>query len=316
MRKFFSYPPFIALTVAILMSFHVKATDGFEVIYGDDNIESPTSVENHTLQMAMRSVAARIDATKLLFDGAYFQVKDNVPTIGKRKSLCVNEKFSEDLYLADCTGFLVSKDILLTAGHCARNLSCEQFLWVFDYVENMSTYENPSLFDPKNIYGCKEILNSTEIVYDKKTHKKIDYAFVKLDRPVGGRAPLKVNFKKRLKVGDQVFAVGYPLGSSQKITTGTVVENSNRYYFSATLDVFHGNSGGPVLNAKNFAVEGLVVRGKPDIYLSNPDDTSSCYRINHCDDNAENCNRDSEHLGEEVMRARFFRKVFKKMIRK
>ena len=47
--------------------------------------------------------------------------------------LCKNEKFLNQPSGANCTGFLIAEDKLLTAGHCVSfDSDCEEFYWVFD----------------------------------------------------------------------------------------------------------------------------------------------------------------------------------------
>ena len=57
--------------------------------------------------------------------------------------------------------------------------------------------------------------------------------------------------------------------------TPQISMNSNEFQFSTNLDSFEGNSGSPVLNAKTFEVEGILVNGQEDLVL---DSELQCYR--------------------------------------
>ncbi|PIP90066.1 MAG: hypothetical protein COW01_09305 [Bdellovibrionales bacterium CG12_big_fil_rev_8_21_14_0_65_38_15] len=50
--------------------------------------------------------------------------------------VCPTEKFAAQNSIAKCSVFLVAKDLLVTAGHCARSPEeCERYAWLFDYRE-------------------------------------------------------------------------------------------------------------------------------------------------------------------------------------
>ena len=66
---------------------------------------------------------------------------------------------------------------------------------------------------------------------------------------------------------------------------------SNENYFSANLDSFEGNSGGPVFNSNDHFVEGILVRGEDDYIW---DDKRDCFKVKKCLDRS--CS------GEEVTR--------------
>ncbi|MGV3489114.1 MAG: S1C family serine protease [Tuberibacillus sp.] len=87
---------------------------------------------------------------------------------------------------------------------------------------------------------------------------KIDIAVVRVHE-LAGVTPIKINRTKKAEIGDQVIALGSPLGLQNTVTTGIIsgVDRSftidpfdykNMYQISASIT--HGNSGGPLLDRK------------------------------------------------------------------
>ena len=110
-------------------------------------------------------------------------------------------------------------------------------------------------FASDDVYELAQLLDS------RTTTSGGDWALVRLDRPVIGRAP--VNCRTEGKIGDHasVYVVGYPLGLPQKIAANAKVRsNSLPDVFFANLDAFGGDSGAPVVNLQTDMVEGIIVR--------------------------------------------------------
>jgi S1-C subfamily serine protease len=87
-----------------------------------------------------------------------------------------------------------------------------------------------------------------------------DVAFVTVD----GSLPVIADLDGVAKQGSEVSAVGYPLGGPFTISKGVVVDEVDGYRFGVqgpvlrvTADVQHGNSGGPLLDARG-RVAGVV----------------------------------------------------------
>ena len=186
------------------------------------------------------------------------------PPIGA--NYCPSEKFADHhAYKKACTGFLIAKDIVITAGHCFRSKNdCHRKAITFEAtIEN----EDGRGFKILNseIYTCEKIIAQE---YDQ-SETLVDYAIIKLDRKTN-RVPLKFRQAKSIEDNAAVFMIGHPLGLPKTFSSNArVLENTTDIYFKTTLDSFHGNSGSPVFNSKNFWVEGVMVRGEGDeIYNS------------------------------------------------
>lgn len=259
-----------------------------KVIYGLDNRVDPINSSNANFKMWAKSTAAQIPNNNIDQN-----LNIATQTLGESMSLCSDQRFAHQIAPARCSGFLVAPDILVTAGHCMRSSSdCSDSKWVFDFTEGTRT------LDADDVYGCKEIikqeLNSGRL-------PNIDYAVIKLDRPVTGRKPLKFRTSGKISDGTPLVVIGHPSGLPTKISDGAVVRNNNPVaYFSSNLDTFGGNSGSAVFNVNTGEVEGILVRGETDYVISSNPDGGTCRKVKECANTAcrgEDVTRITQVLG-------------------
>jgi len=225
-------------------------------IYGEDNRQDYFAASPAEKRLA-GSVASLWKSYYLEPEGGGFRLLTS--SLGERLNLCPGEKFSEQPIGADCSGSLVGKDILMTAGHCIRTeQDCADTKIVFGFAITRSGGNAPEVIPGKDVYGCKEIISRT------LQGGGPDYALIRLDR-ASDRAPLKINREDSIKPGDGVFVIGHPIGLPLKVSGGSHVRDaSNSGFFVADLDTFGGNSGSPVFNSATNAIEGILVRGAAD----------------------------------------------------
>jgi V8-like Glu-specific endopeptidase len=184
-------------------------------------------------------------------------------TLEKALGLCSDERFGEQTSVPTrCSGFLVSADLGVTAGHCVSPLAvrdfCNSYFIVFDYDMHPGGHA-PLILSKSSAYECDRIAS---LAFDPNGRTD-DYAILHFSRPVEHHPPLK--YRKAGKIADRagVFMIGYPRGLPEKFSLDRkVASNSDPSYFSADLDCFHGNSGSPVFNSKTLEVEGIFVRGE------------------------------------------------------
>lgn len=227
-----------------------------QVIYGEDNRHEPFEVSESFRQIST-SVAGKVSKSILNPVGSGF-VLDHV-SLGKR--YCSSIRFSEQMMGPECTGFLVGDDLLVTAGHCMREVTdCSDFYWVFDYSLKRLGDTSYTSVARDRVYQCSKVVAHKISLFDG-----IDYTIVRLDRKVTGRTPLSLDFSSDLKVGLPVTVIGHPSGIPLKVTdSGTIQTNDSANSFQTDLDEFRGNSGSPVFDAMSGKVIGIVSSGQSD----------------------------------------------------
>lgn len=309
MTKFFLFAGFALVSLT--------AQAEIDVVYGVDNRLDVYQVSNAGALSLAKSTAAMIPAGR--FQRTSPQSFDLKPlgTLERVENICPTQKFSQQELAPTCSGFLVGEDILVTAGHCYKQdttpaEACKQFVWVFDYAQRSAT-ANPTKGIPlQNIFTCKTVLAA-------ELNSSLDFAIVKLDRKVPGRAPLKFRNSGVISPKAPLMVIGHPSGLPLKISPGgKVTNNTERTRFSTNLDTFHGNSGSAVFDSSNGLLEGILIMGKTDYVPSNPKDAKSCMVVNACDDNGNRCTAGIEGgaiaRGEVVLRIEMILPLLKKFL--
>jgi V8-like Glu-specific endopeptidase len=295
----------LMLTATLVLTAQTALAE-IKVIYGTDNRQDIYQVSNSMHRTLARSSAGMIKKS-LFVKGAKANTFDlrEFRTLERAQNICATEKFSQQPVAPICSGFLVSPDTLVTAGHCYNSFStvtanCNDFAWVFDY-DMKSASHNPNKGIPmSNIYTCKKVVSiQRDAAYD--------FAIIKLDRPVVGRVPLKFRTSGKISDSTPLMVIGHPTGLPSKVAAGgRVTFNSEVSRFSTTLDTFHGNSGSAVFNSSTGLVEGILIMGKNDYQPSLASNPASCKVVNKCSDLGRNCSSGVEsgiiQYGEIVLR--------------
>lgn len=234
-----------------------KMTVKPRVVYGIDDRMDVYESADALMRDLSRSVAAQI------LDNS-FTLENDIFNLDKKtlsdEGMCKTERFSEQPASATCSGFLIAKNILVTAGHCVRDVSqCQDHSWVFDYA-NYDRVETNFGFKKEQMFKCVDIISR---VKDNATG--LDFAVLKLDREVSGRRPFKIRKSGIVDANAVLTVIGFPSGIPLKITTGaTVRDNSNPNFFVMNSDTYGGNSGSAVVDTRTGIVEGILVRGDTD----------------------------------------------------
>lgn len=243
----------ILLALTTLLSVNTFAIN--KVIYGKDNRVESRLHPNKNLRILAKSVAARVSQYDIYKDGDQYSFPTR--SLSYKMNVCESERFKDQVSLSDCTGFLVGKDILVTAGHCMETKSdCKRNQWVFGFDDTSKR------FSQDQVYSCAEVIEQ-EAKYNLLGYAK-DFAVIRLDREVVGRAPLKFRSKGKLSKGSRLAVIGHPVGLPMKTADDGRVKNTYGLTFKANLDTYGGNSGSPVFNLKTLEVEGILVQGKND----------------------------------------------------
>lgn len=265
--------------VSVLLSFSLSALASnkqIDVIYGEDNRKDIFESTDSALVELSKSTAAMIgmDNLKALTTG---DVEISASTLESR-GICKSERFSQQISAANCSGFLVAPDVLVTAGHCIKSeYDCASYKWVFDFKVDHA--DQGAVNVPKSsVYGCSKIISRTLDQISKD-----DYAVIQLDRKVEDRRPLSFRKKGKITKGAAIAVIGHPTGLPTKIADGANVRSLSTKFFVANLDTYGGNSGSAVFNTKTGDVEGILVRGENDYVY---DSAQGCQVSNVCKSDA------------------------------
>lgn len=264
-----------------------------KVIYGVDDRRDVFESPNPLYKQLAQSTAAMVSSYSMEEQGNNYLLTGSTL---EEDGVCADARFAKQLTAANCSGFLVGENLLVTAGHCIEDMSdCSRYSWVFGFSNDQA--EKPSYTVPKkDVYKCTAIISRR---LDDATDD--DYALVKLDRKVEGRAPLKYRKKGKIVNNADILVIGHPSGLPTKISDGAIVRsNNNKVFFQTTLDTFGGNSGSAVFDAKTGVVEGILVRGERD-YVQDP--VMNCSRPKVC--------KVTECRGEDVTRITNIKQLMK-----
>lgn len=264
-----------------------------EVIYGQDDRREPYAYPARSQpHVWARSSAMLIGTWSLHAEGSGFVLAttgtlgESMRTIGL--PLCPEEPFQDQpVFAGPCSAFLVAPDAVITAGHCMRATEmCPHVAFAFGVGYDRRA-RDPSRLGADDVYFCKEVL---ERVVD---HVGADYALVRVDRPVIGRAPLPLRRAGKIADEEELVLIGNPLSLPTKIAAGgKVLDNAPAPFFKASTDAYGGGSGSAVIGAHSGLVEGLVARGERS-FMENVD----CWVSMVCPEGGAPCR------GEDVSRA-------------
>lgn len=247
------------------------------VIYGPDHRRDILSLADPADRDLAESVAVVIP-NKLLLDLGNGQTRVSGQKLGTTYSLCPSERFRDQIAPGACTAFLVSADLVVSAGHCFQTQKdCTDMRIVFGFSATPQAL-TPSLLKTSDIYSCHSIVHS-EIRPDG-----VDFAVVRLNR-ASSRTPLTLSAGAPSPVGTPVLTVASTSGLPMKWIDGAAIREVRGNYSLANLDTAAGSSGAPIFNAGTHQVEGLLIRGDYDYEWD-----GSCQKSQSC--------RNSECTGE------------------
>lgn len=235
-----------------------------ESIYGNDNRRDlfllstmPTTATAATVTASARGVVAVFHQAQIRPDGPDTS-KLITLQYGSSYNLCECEPFRNQPTGAWCTGFLVSRQIIATAGHSLGPTTLDKFRFVFGF-------EMLDVDTARIIVGNDQIYRGVKFLGWSRPPADADWALIELDRPVPDHEPLPVRRNGEVALNQAVHVFGHPKGLPLKFSDSAVVrDNTRENYFVANLDTYTGNSGSPVLNDDEHFVEGILVRGMRD----------------------------------------------------
>ena len=270
MRRALAAMVLAALTVAVKPAAAQVSGPHGDVVYGNDD-------RLDLYQVKDKRVLALADSTVALFEGANVALASDKAALtthhyGREYNLCKEEPFYDQATGAFCSGSLVAPDVIMTAGHCVPSAEeCSGIKFVFGFGIKHEGPQ-PASVAASEVYSCGQLLGR------EQNNHGADWALVKLDRPVTGHKPLKLDRDGGVQNGDLLFVIGHPAGLPTKVAGGAKVRDASPDgFFVANLDTYGGNSGSAVFNAATGLVEGILVRGENDYVYK-----GSCRVSNAC----------------------------------
>ncbi len=279
-------------------------TKSLESIYGEKVIYGVNNPDNRKdwYEADGRSQATSLQTVCLIEKSKLVKLPNGNYTFKSRpfyeaKYLCSTERFYEQPVTGFCSGFAVSKDIIVTAGHCIDKRNLANFVIVFDF-------KMVSKGIVKNEYAPSDIYSPVAIASSGLNSKGVDYAVLRVNRKIPKNRIGLVRDKKIVD-GEPIFVIGHPCGLPLKVANeAKVIDNKNSLFFSADLDSYGGNSGSPVYDSMHQIV-GILVRGATDFKY---DFKNRCYNSQVCETIfSPGCG------GEFVSRANQFSQLIKKI---
>lgn len=251
----------LALLILVISNSYAKTVAPKSgAIYGSDDRSFITNNTPTTIKEMATGIAFIVSSEywRDYKDGTSLIYAQELSKIG---NVCKEQKFAKNLAIANCTGFLVNEDTLVTAGHCIKDTyDCRDKKFVFGVnqaKETSSGYYVPT----NNVYNCKEVVSRMD-------ENGVDYAVIKLNKKVPHRHIFKLS-SSDVKMGTSVYMLGHGAGQVVSFSgVGSVSYTKSEYLFGAQLDSFSGNSGSPVINTKTNEVEGILVGGNEDWKLN------------------------------------------------
>ncbi|MBI5883577.1 MAG: trypsin-like peptidase domain-containing protein [Elusimicrobia bacterium] len=263
---------FAALAAAVLL----RCPAAFaEPVYDDDDRRDPSEVSDRDLLGLADSTVALFPSDSVTVRGGWAELATK--PYGEKIPLCEGERFAGQKVGADCSGALVTPDVVATAGHCVKSkASCGRISFVFGFKAGRNG-KTPERVPASEVYSCQSLIDRAS---DAKTGE--DWALVSLDRPVLRHSALPLR-AAAMAQDDPVLVIGHPLGLPAKVAGGGRVRDAGRGpVFTTDLDTFHGNSGSPVFHAGSLKVAGILTRGESDFDAVLGPDGKKCLRTRVC----------------------------------
>ena len=250
------------------------------VIYGTDDRKDWYEIKDPAILALTRASVALFNPTAIQL-GSDGGARLKLPSLKDTRGLCAGEKFESQPAGAFCSGTLVGPDLVLTAGHCVREISGDGSIPAITYTRFVFGYQMRSESSYAMIPSA-QVFAGKEIVGGKMDHKADDWALLRLSKTVASTIaePVSNWDSTAVKKDQKVFVIGFPSGIPLKYAPGAVVrDNSDPNFFVANLDTFGGNSGSGVYDETSNRLIGVLVRGETD-YVR--DQSKNCFRANIC----------------------------------
>ncbi|MGK0357919.1 MAG: V8-like Glu-specific endopeptidase [Bradymonadia bacterium] len=246
------------------------------VVYGeDDRLDVYAHPDEALRELTRQAIMSRVSLRKIdRSDPENFTFGDRL--LGESLNLCEGARFADQVRAGGCSGTLVDRNTVLTAGHCIDDARCLKEAFVFDrFYRAEGVLETVTADD---VYPCRRVL--------AQSTGELDYALVELDRRVTpDRVPVPIRIVEPLPIDTPLTMIGFPNGIPAKIDTGgrVIDEGAEPWVrLDATVDAFGGNSGSGIFDVDR-ALVAILVSGRTDYA-----DRDDCRIVNRLEDDPDN----------------------------
>jgi hypothetical protein len=239
--------------------------------YGNDDRQQILDSQHPKAVEWARATAVVVNKVKLQ-SVSTDRIAATTSTLRERERLCSGERFAAEPSLGFCSSFLVTPDLVATAGHCFKTTLCDEMAFIFDFYAGGAS-DNINAIPASNVFTCREVVA-------QQWGNGLDYALVRLDRPTTGRTPFALQ-PTPPAVGSRVALLGYPSGILAKIdVAGRVLrhEGTDGSRIRTDVDSFPGHSGGVMIDLATGAAFGVHVEGSSPSYVG----PGECMRTASC----------------------------------
>src|ERR1700745_969683 len=182
-----------------------------------------------------------VDSVVALFDsGAVTDNGNGTSTLrtqnfGVAQNLCAGERFRDQPTGAFCSGFLVTANIIATAGHCVNSNNVTNVRFVFGLrMLNATTAQT--------VISNTEIYRGVAVIGRQQVGDGPDWALVRIDRPVTNHRVVRIRRSGKIGNSQAVHVIGHPSGLPTKFAGGAAVRNNQpNAFFVANLHTYGGN---------------------------------------------------------------------------
>jgi serine protease Do len=176
-----------------------------------------------------------VDASK----SDLFQVARNLP---ERTPKELARKFGEAVIMVSTPGGLGSGFIIHPDGYAMTNA----------HVIQGETKIKCTVFEQRELDFRRREIQDVEII---AVNNALDLALIKIKHPDNKPFPtVYVQGAEELQAGQEVFAIGAPLGLERTLSQGVIATTQRNFegmtYIQTTAQINPGNSGGPLFNTK------------------------------------------------------------------